>query len=83
VNVDRRIGYVEVSVDGNLVVRCECGGEMAAEVGTTIDDPAPWERDGKMRSANTGAARYMWWRCERNPKHITRALPLPVRMATG
>lgn len=44
------------------------GAPMTAETGRT------WDDEGEHGD-------WLWYRCTWNPNHITRALPLPVRMA--
>lgn len=54
----------------NTVVVCTCGSQMVMETGVDVD--------GRRKAHQWG-----WWRCLEDPLHITRALPLPVRMARG
>lgn len=51
------------------IIRCVCGGRMLPEQGQQFTDEGPHD--------------LLWWRCIENPAHVTRALPLPVRMARG
>jgi hypothetical protein len=61
------LSYVEPRTNG-LHVLCRCKWPMRAERGRTFED------DGE-------AGEWLWWRCTGDPRHVTRALPLPVRMA--
>jgi hypothetical protein len=44
-----------------------CGGKMTMESGREIEEGA--------------AHQWMWWRCTNDPGHITRPVPIPIRMA--
>lgn len=55
---------------GTTAILCVCGAQMTMETGTDVD--------GRAR-----AHQWAWWRCIENPRHITRAIPFPVRMARG
>jgi len=59
---------------GNRRIQCSCGGQLTPEKGRLLDIPHRQSGDSH---------EWLWWRCEENPRHVTRALPLPVTMARG
>jgi hypothetical protein len=63
--------YVAPRTNGLHVVCGECLGMMVPEQGTTFAEPEDDPEVGE----------WLWYRCILNPRHITRALPLPVQMA--
>jgi hypothetical protein len=50
------------------IVVCECGGVMG------------YER-GQMLHHDQTRSEWGWWRCQKDPLHVTRAIPTPVEMA--
>ncbi len=63
-NVDRRIRSAVQAPDGEVIVLCDCGGRMTPETGRAL----------------AGGPHLLWWRCEDNLNHLTRALPLPFEI---
>jgi hypothetical protein len=59
--------YVQPRSNGLHVSCGECRGMMRPEIGRQLGDRTQW----------------LWYRCLFDRNHITRAIPLPVRMARG
>ena len=61
---------VEPRSNGLHVTCGHCRGAMRAEQGSQLGE-----------FPHSPKAEWMWWRCILNPRHVTRAIPLPVQMA--
>lgn len=64
------VAPTQVTEDGERIVVCQCGWDMTPEVGFLVLD-----------DEDDASHEWTWWRCSDDPSHVTRALPLPVRMA--